>query len=142
MSEPNQIEVAERKQVAEALRESEMRYRAFFEGNPQPMWVYDVETLSFLAVNDAAIRLYGYSREEFLTMNIKELRPPEDVPLPLDFVSRKPPDQGAAAVWRHRKKDGTTIDAEITMHPVAFGGRRAELVSATDVTERKRMVDA
>jgi PAS domain S-box-containing protein len=75
-------------------------------------------------------------------MNIKELRPPEDVPLLLNFISHMLPDRDAATVWRHQKKDGTIIDVETTMHPVAFGGRRAELVSATDVTERKRMVDA
>ena len=136
-----ETEEAERKLAEEALRDSEKRYRLLFESNPFPMWVYDVETLSFLAVNAAVVRRYGYSEEEFLTMTIKDIRPGEDVPALLDRISKvsavsvDPKDSGT---WRHQKKDGTLIDVEITSHPLSFAGRRSKLVLANDITERKR----
>ncbi|PYS96265.1 MAG: hybrid sensor histidine kinase/response regulator [Acidobacteria bacterium] len=121
------------------LRESEERYRLLFENNPHPMWVYDLETLRFLAVNEAAVRHYGYSREEFLTMTIKDIRPPEDVPALLENITRIGEELDKAGVWRHRKKDGGVIDVEITSHTLVFAGRRAEVVLANDVTERKML---
>ena len=136
-----ETEEAERKSAEEALRDSEARYRLLFESNPFPMWVYDLETLSFLAVNAAVVGRYGYSPEEFLTMTIKDIRPSEDVPALLENVSNsgEPNDSGA---WRHQKKDGTIIDVEITSYPLTFAGRRAELVLANDITERKRAEEA
>ncbi|MFN2533559.1 MAG: ATP-binding protein, partial [Pyrinomonadaceae bacterium] len=112
-----------------------------FESNPLPMWVYDRDTLEFLAVNDATIAHYGYSREEFLTMTIKHMRPATDIPLLLNSVSR---DGGlkAAGTWKHQKKDGTPIDVEIISHSLIFAGRNAKLVLAHDVTERRRAQDA
>ena len=107
------------------------------------MWVYDLETLSFLAVNEAAVRRYGYSSEEFLNMTIKDIRPPEDVPALLDNVSTADsPELNESGVWRHQKKDGTIIDVEITSYPLSFAGRQAELVLANDITERKRAEEA
>lgn len=131
-------EVAERKLAEEASRNSEAHYRLLFESNPFPMWVYDLETLSFLAVNESAVHRYGYSREEFLAMTIKDIRPAEDVPAPLDNVSKVFSGLDDSGTWRHRKKDGTIIDVEIISYPLSFDGRRAELVLASDVTERKR----
>jgi two-component system cell cycle sensor histidine kinase/response regulator CckA len=121
-------------------RESEERYRLLFESNPLPMWVYDLETLAFLAINEAAIHHYGYSREEFLAMTIKDIRPVEDVAALLDAVPKT--DLGLSPVprtWRHLKKDGIVIDVEITSHTLVFGGRRAELVLANDITDRKQL---
>jgi PAS domain S-box-containing protein len=126
------------KEQTEALRLSEERYRLLFEGNPQPMWVYDVETLSFLAVNEAAIYHYGYSREEFLGMTIKDIRPPEDVPKLLNSLAPGVSGLDAAGVWQHRKKDDTVIDIEITSHTLDFGGRPAEIVLANNITDRLR----
>ena len=127
-----------RKQKEQALRDSEQQYRLLFESNPHPMWIYDLETLSFLAVNESAIQQYGYSREEFLSMTIKGVRPAEDVPELLDNVARATVGIEVSGAWRHRKKDGTLIDVEIVSHPLSFAGRRAKLVLAHDVTERKR----
>lgn len=131
-------DITERKTSEAALEEEKTRYRLLFESNPQPTWVYDLETLRFLAVNDAAIEHYGYSREEFRQMTIKDIRPAEDVPALIDNVAHVTSGVNKAGVWRHQKKDGTIIDVEITAHTLIFGGRRAELVLANDITERKR----
>lgn len=135
-------EVAERKLAEKAVRDSEAHYRLLFESNPFPMWVYDLETLSFLAINEAAVHCYGYSREEFLTMTIKDIRPQEDVPTLLKNVSKVLSGLDQAGVWRHRKKDGQIIDVEITSYSLSFNGRRAELVLASDITMRKQTEEA
>jgi PAS domain S-box-containing protein len=131
--------VTERKRTEEALRESDKAYRMLFDGNPHPMLVYDLETLAFLEVNDAAVQRYGYSRDEFLSMTIKDIRPPEDVPALLDIVSKTP--EGFSVPegsWRHTKKDGTVMDVEIASQTLTFQGMRARLVLANDVTGRRR----
>jgi PAS domain S-box-containing protein len=132
-------DITERKQAEVALRESEERYRLLFESNPQPMWVYDVETLAFLAVNKSAVHHYGYSPEEFLRMTIEDIRPAEDLPAFYDFVARDPQELERAGEWRHVTKDGSIIEVEITSHPLVFADRRAELILANDVTERNRL---
>jgi PAS domain S-box-containing protein len=131
------LDVTARKRVEEAMRESEEQYRLLFQSNPHAMWVYDLETLRFLAVNDAAVEQYGYSREEFLSMTLAQIRPPEDVQKLYDVLARRSPGFARAREWRHRKKDGAIITVEITAHQTDFSGRRAELVMAIDITERK-----
>ncbi len=128
-----------RRQAEAALAESEQRYRLFFETNPVPAWVYDLETLRFLAVNDAAVRAYGYSRAEFLAMTIKDIRPPEEVPRLLAAVQRTRVHGPQVGVWRHQRRNGECFEVEITGHTLAVGGRPAELVLAQDVTERRRL---
>lgn len=118
--------------------QKESAHRQMFEANPLPMWVYDLESLRFLAVNDAAIQHYGYTRDEFLAMTIKDIRPPEDIPALLDNISHVTQGLDQAGYWRHFKKDGSIIDVEITSHTLTFAGRRAEAVLAYDVTERNR----
>lgn len=118
------------------------RYHLLFERNPQPMWVYDVDTLMFVAVNEAAVRHYGYSREEFMAMTIKDIRPAENVTDLLDAVSKPTEEFGKAGVWKQRKKDGTIIEAEISAQTLNFAGRSARLVLANDITERKRAEQA
>ncbi|MBI4292669.1 MAG: PAS domain S-box protein [Betaproteobacteria bacterium] len=128
---------AELAQAVEALRASETNYRQLFAANPHPMWVYDLETLRFLAVNDAAVTHYGYTRDEFAAMTIADIRPEAEVPRLVQNVARV--EEGRvdeAGIWQHRKKDGTLIDVEITSHMLDFAGRRAEVVLAHDVTER------
>ncbi len=131
-------DITGRKRAEEALRESEGRYRTLFEANPHPMWVYDLESLRFLAVNAAAIAHYGYSRDEFLAMTLKDIRPPEDIPALLANVEAVDEGLDHAGVWRHRKRDGKIIDVEISSHVIDFDGRQAEVVLANDVTERRR----
>lgn len=128
----------ERKRTEEALRASEEYYRLLFQSNPCPMWVYDFETFRFLAVNDLAVERYGYSREEFLTMTIKEIRPPEYVDALVESVREPRGEISHSGTWRHRKKDGTLIDVEITSHTLTFAGRPAVLVMAEDVSERSQ----
>ena len=132
-------DITERKLSEKALQESEARYRLLFESNPHPMWVYDLETLRFLAVNEAAVRHYGYSCEEFLAMAITDIRPHEDVPALVEHVSRNASLLDEAGVWRHRKKDGQIIEVEVTSHRLVFAGREAEVVLAHDVTERNKV---
>jgi PAS domain S-box-containing protein len=123
-----------------ALHSSEEQYRLLFFSNPHPMWVYDPVTLAFAAVNDAAVRLYGYTREEFLGMTIKDIRPASDVPALLESLAA-PPGRGndSDTVWRHVKKDGTLIDVAIVSSPIDFLGHPARLVLATDVSEQRRL---
>ena len=127
-----QLEAATR-----AVRESEARYRALFESNPHPMWLYDTTSLKILAVNDAAVYHYGYSHEEFLTLSITDLRPVEEVERlneQLAQLSTEPIYD--ASIWKHVRKDGQIIDVEIRSSAIAYGDQNARLVLAMDVTER------
>jgi PAS domain S-box-containing protein len=131
-------DITERKQAEALLRESEERHRKLFDNNPHPTWVFDRETLRFLAVNAAAVRKYGYSRDEFLAMTLKDIRPPEDVPALLETVRALGDGNESSGAWRHRLKDGTLIDSENTSYALTFLGRPARVVVAVDVTQRKR----
>jgi PAS domain S-box-containing protein len=129
MSAESQTE-GQRTEPGEHLQFPEDEYQLLFERNPLPMWVYDPVTLRFLTVNDAAIRHYGYSRKEFLRMTIKDIRPAEDVPALLADVNANRSSPTVTSVWRHRKKDGTLIDVEITSHEFQFGRHKAKLILA------------
>ncbi|MFL5341351.1 MAG: PAS domain S-box protein [Gemmataceae bacterium] len=131
-------EVRQRRAAQAALAASAEQYRRLFEVNPHPMWVYDLATLQFLAVNDAAVARYGYSRDEFLNMTIKQIRPAVDVPAVLDEVRPLPPSLQSGLAARHRWKDGTLRDVEISSHPINYGDRSARLVLTLDVTDRRR----
>ncbi|MGE3346218.1 MAG: ATP-binding protein [Ramlibacter sp.] len=120
----------------EALRDSEQRYRTLFEVNPHPMWVYDVQTLRFLTVNDAAVQHYGYSREEFLAMTLEDIRPADEVPALRDHIAAHLGETDAPRVWRHLRKGGEVILVEISSHTLDFDGRCARMVLAHDVTGR------
>jgi len=129
-------ERARREAAEEELRRSEKHYRLLFQGNPHPMWVFDLETLAFLEVNEAATHHYGYSRQEFLRMTISDLRAAEStrgkaVP-PADVKAQ-------GLVWRHKRKDGGEMDMEVIWSPLVFEGKLAALTLATDVTARRRV---
>jgi PAS domain S-box-containing protein len=141
-SENLKTEVQRRKRAAEALSETEERYQMLFHQNPLPMWVLDLDTLAFLAVNDAAVQKYGYSAEEFASMNVRDLHVPEEVPWISELLSgEKARTPLAGLVVRHRKKDGTTIFAEIVSRVVSLSGREVKLALANDITERKMAED-
>ena len=108
------------------------------------MWVYDLQTLAFLTVNDAAVSRYGYSRDEFLSMTIMDIRPSEDIPLLLEDIVAVDEGIDYAGFWRHLTKDGTLIDVEIISHTLSY-----QAVSYThlqgiviDISERKRAEEA
>jgi two-component system cell cycle sensor histidine kinase/response regulator CckA len=137
--ELREAEVRAARRRAEAqVSASEERYRQLFESSPLPMWVYDTRTLGFLAVNDAAVRRYGYSRDEFLARALTDLRPVEDHGQLRDAVERR---DGSRRIWRHVTRSGEVLAVEITAHDLDFEGRRARLVLANDVTERQRLED-
>ncbi len=122
----------------EDARASEVRYRLMFDNSPLPKWMYDVETLRFLDVNAAAVREYGYSREEFLSMAIPDVRAAGDEPAFRATVGTAT--LGPSSISsRHRKKSGGIIDVEITRHNFPFGGRECGIAVARDVTERQRL---
>lgn len=126
----------------EELRLVADRYRLLFKNNPVPMWVYDTRTLGFLAVNDSAIASYGWSRDEFLRMTLRDVRPPEDIDK-LEKVAHTLPDEyHKTGEWRHRRKDGTVFPVEITSHSVEWKGRPARLVLITDISERRAAEEA
>lgn len=129
-------DIEQRRRSDTGLRASEQRYRQLFENNPQPSWVFDRQTMQFLAVNPAALDHYGYSQEEFLSMRLPELWA-EGKP----FKTKNPgqePEQPAGPTVCHRKKDGTLMEVEVTQNDLTLDGRRAGLLLVEDVTERKR----
>jgi two-component system cell cycle sensor histidine kinase/response regulator CckA len=132
----------ERDLAEKELRKSEEQYRMLFQANPLPMWVFDIETLRFLAVNDAALHHYGYTLSEFLSMTLNDIRPPEELPRFLHDIQvdqKQGFHDSYAEPWKHRKKDGTVIDVEISAHPIQFSAVAAQLVMVNDVTERKKL---
>ena len=119
--------------VRRRLAASEQRYQALFNKGPVPMWVYDPETLVFLDVNDAALRRYEYSREEFLRLQLRDLRPAEEM-LALEAALRDLPPQRYGLEWRHKTHSGEILNVRIYAADTDFDGRRARLVLAEDIT--------
>jgi PAS domain S-box-containing protein len=130
-------DITERYKIENALKESEKKFRILFIDNPHPMWIYDVETMKFVEVNDSAVFHYGYSREEFLNMTIADIRPEEDVPYLIRSVREDTEPTQRHRGWRHRKKDGTIIYVEISSHalPYTLGGNY-RLVMSIDITDQ------
>lgn len=120
------------------LQDEAESFRLLFDNNPMPMWVYERKTYRILAVNEAAIDHYGFSRETFLNMSIKNLRPPEEVAELVDYVASAPNARHHSGLWRHRKRDGSDFFVEIMSQPIVFKGSKARLVLAKDVTTRHR----
>jgi len=129
-------DVTEQRRTREGLAESEARYRLLFEHNPCPMWVYDYDTTRILDVNDAAIAQYGYTREEFATMTLRDLRAPEDQIRLEHMLETLRRTEESTHLARHLKKDGTPIDVDVRGRPLSEAGRSLRIVAVMDVTER------
>ena len=115
--------------------ESEASFQLLFHQHPLPMWVVDAESLAFIAVNDAAVKKYGYSRDEFLAMAMDQIATPaeESAEPNADGLA-----EGASTAWQHKRKDGATLFVESTWHEIPFAGRDAVLVLTLDRTEQRR----
>ncbi len=135
-------DVTGRRRLEAELERSEQRYRALFDATPHAMWVFDLESQRFLEANEAAVQLYGWTREEFLGMTLHDLRPPADVPDLVLRAVRPAADTPQTGVWRHRQKSGAIILVRMTSRAILFEGRRAGLVLAEDITDRQRVEDA
>ena len=124
-----------------AARDAERRHELMFSTNPHPMWIYDCETLRFLKVNDAAVKAYGYSREEFLNMTVLDIRPPADAPA---FLQHATSHRGYhnAGNWRHLHKDGSIATVEVLTFLYEADGREQKLILALDVSDRCRIEQA
>ncbi|QQS37465.1 MAG: PAS domain S-box protein [Ignavibacteriales bacterium] len=130
-------DITKRLKAEEDLKESESRYKFLFESNPLPMWIFAEESLKFLQVNNAAIEYYGYSKEEFLNMTIKDIRPQDEWERLAEYISSNQERPRYAGIWKHRKKDQTEIFVEIYSHQLEYIGQKARLVLANDVTLQK-----
>ncbi|HET7427126.1 MAG TPA: response regulator, partial [Gemmatimonadales bacterium] len=117
--------------------ELERRSLLVFDAHPQPMWIFDVDTLAILAVNDAAVHHYGWTRDEFVQMTILDLLAPDDL-APISAASDRTGLRGEAALAHHQRRDGTLVDMEIVSHELELDGRRARLVLASDISDRTR----
>lgn len=133
-------DISERRAAEAAVRESEERYRTLFQQNPAPILIMDADSYAFLDVNETAVRQYGWTRDEFRTLNARDIRPPEDL-APFEAQRRSTGDSAytSAHPWRHCKKDGTVFEVEIASHPVRINGRDARIVIVNDVSERTRL---
>jgi PAS domain S-box-containing protein len=118
-----------------ALDASSDPYAVFFTHAPRPMWIWDRQTFAFLDANVAAENMYGFSRDELLTMTVFDMRPAEEIPRLMERLRTDSSMEGVA--WKHHRKDGSLLDAEIAEAPLLFGGRSARLAVVTDVTERE-----
>ena len=124
------------RQIAE-IEDGKQRYRQLFELNPFPIWVYDADTSRFVAVNDAMVTNYGYSREELQDMTIFDIREPDEATRLGSFLTGRSEQSGNVGVWRHRRKDGSVLWAEITGHPIELDGRTCRMVIAHDITGQR-----
>jgi two-component system cell cycle sensor histidine kinase/response regulator CckA len=124
--------------MVQALRQSEANSLFLFAHNPLPMWVFEMETLQILQVNEAALRHYGYESMEFLQMKATDLHPDKEVVMLLDVFQSITTAGRHIGQWSHRRKDGSVIDVEMSLQKIEYSGRAAALVVAQDFTERKR----
>ncbi len=132
----------EARSLAEQLKASELQYRSLFVHNPQPMWVYDPQTLLFLAANEAAMVQYGYSQAEFMTMTVDALRPADERQAWRQALLSRPLHGPQRYSVRHSRKEGETVYVDSVSNDIVFEGRTARVVLALDITEQRRSVQA
>ena len=123
-------------------RDAENQQQFLFFANPYPMWVYDCATLRFTSVNDATVRTYGFSQEEFLGMTVLDIRPPDEKPTLLDYVNHIHLGLNSTGIRRHRKKDGSLLFVEVRGFAFERNGGSYELALANDVSQRELMEEA
>ena len=129
------LRLAIKKQQRVLLRYGD-QYKSLFHSNPNPLWIYDLNTLKFLEVNDAAIRIYGYSRDEFKSITILDIRPKEDGQRVKKSVNGLSDNYHVSGHWRHIKKNGKGLTVSITSHKIQFDKRECVMVMALDITLR------
>ncbi len=130
------LDITERVENEVKLRTSETRYRELFERNPLPSWIYSSEDLQIVDVNEAAIRHYGWSREEFIGLSLKSIRMPGELySVEIDLLELSPLNQRTKPL-RHRRKNKSDIWVELNSHEIEMGGRQLRLIMANDVTDR------
>lgn len=130
-------DVSERVQALARVQQAERQFRLLFDRNPAPFWVFDPDTLRFMEVNEAAVQQYGYSRDEFLSMSILDIRPREGWDEIRGAISRATlGDPQDAQIRMHRRKDGTLFEVRAHLSRLDFDGRQACLVLAEDISER------
>jgi two-component system, cell cycle sensor histidine kinase and response regulator CckA len=129
----------ERRSAEDALRKSASMFRLLFAHNPIPTWVFDRETLRFLQVNDAAVREYGYSSEEFEGMTVLDIRLASEQAAFLEYIRQPNPDDQYKGHWKHVRKDGKVIDTDVIVHRLEYAGRAVHLIVAQDVGERQQL---
>ncbi|GAB2976483.1 hypothetical protein GCM10027049_09180 [Mucilaginibacter puniceus] len=135
---------SERKKATRDLLESEKRYSDLFHLSPLPMWVADLNTLEFLDVNAATLKHYGYNRDEFLSLTLKDIRPPEEIPNMIKMVAegREKTDQPTTRLSVHKKSSGQLMNVELQIAPIIYKTKAASIVTATDITERLNYIKA
>ncbi|MFO7768861.1 MAG: ATP-binding protein [bacterium] len=124
---------------AEALARRDRRFRELFDLNPLPMWIYDLRTLRFLEVNRAAVERYGWTREQFLEMTIRQIRPEEELEHFDEHLRHRRVRDRSQEEGVHRTRQGEEVLAELTTTRVEFEGQDAVMVVARDVTEERRL---
>ncbi|HTL54259.1 MAG TPA: ATP-binding protein [Candidatus Limnocylindrales bacterium] len=139
VNEDLQREISLRKQGEEELRKSKEQYRFLFEENPESMWIFDLETLRFLAFNSAALRRYGYPAAEFRELSAPELCVPEQAQPFLADCAKTGYGVQHRGTWKHRKKDGSPLEVEITSLDLTYTSRPARLVLAHDITAQRQL---
>jgi PAS domain S-box-containing protein len=130
------FDISKQKKQEQEIRKNQEQYHYLFRHSPLPMWIYDLQTLRFMDVNDAAIHSYGWSRKEFLEMRILDIQPQDEQHTLRSYITRRISKYNNSGIWTHQKKDGRQISVEITSHEFKFYGRKARIVLANDVTER------
>ncbi|MDI9882400.1 PAS domain S-box protein [Flectobacillus longus] len=134
----------ERRKKKQELKDSEERYNQLFDLSPQPMWVYDLDTLEFININMAAVSHYGYSRSEFLSMKITDIRPSEEVSVLLDDINnvRQNHPYFISGIFKHLKKNGELIMVEIRANSISYKGRNARIILVNDITEELKYIES
>ncbi len=130
------LEITDQKEEEIRISESEITFKSLFYKHPNPMWVYDTESLFFLAVNDAAVKFYGYTHDEFFRMTVRQIRPQEDVEELLSAIRTNNFEEYSEKRWKHIRKDGSSIFVKLYSNSIQFRGRPARVVLASDITRQ------